>query len=305
MAVMSARRYPIRAAGRLTGLPLETLRAWERRYEAVVPERGPRGRLYTDAQIDRLRLLREAVEQGHAIGLVSRHDTAALRALVEHGRQPPPPAPPAAPWPVLAPVMAAIERLDAPAADAELGKLAALLAPRAFVFEVVLPLMRETGARWHRHEFSVAQEHLVSATLRHLLGALIRLHAPPGVAPTLVFATPAGELHEFGILAAAMLAASAGHGVLYLGPNLPTPDIVAAATGAGVRVVVLGLTAANHRNAAAHEIGLVAGRLPAPVELWVGGEQIKPPRRRGRVELLSDFAAFERALARLREGNGS
>ena len=75
---MSPRRYPIRAVARLTGLPLDTLRAWERRYEAVVPERGPRGRQYTEAQVERLRLLKEAVDQGHAIGTVARQDTSAL-----------------------------------------------------------------------------------------------------------------------------------------------------------------------------------------------------------------------------------
>jgi len=147
----------------------------------------------------------------------------------------------------------------------------------------------------------VAQEHLISATLRHLLGTLIRLHASKGVGPDLVFATPSGELHEFGILAAAMLAASVGHGILYLGPNLPSPDIVAAATRAGVRVVVLGLSTANRRNPAADGIRWVARRLPTEIELWVGGgDGFTPPKRRGRVELMEDFEAFERALERLR-----
>jgi methanogenic corrinoid protein MtbC1 len=302
---MPARRYPIRAVARLTGLSLDTLRAWERRYEAVVPERGPRGRLYTEAHVERLRLLREAVEQGHAIGLAARHDTPTLRALVAQGRAAGPAAG-AAPADTdrLAPVVVAIEALDAAAADQHLGRLALLLPPRAFVLDVALPLMRETGERWHRGEYTVAQEHLVSALLRHLLGTLIRLHTPPGARPALLFATPEGELHEFGILAGAMLATAAGHGVLYLGPSLPAADIAAAAARVLPRAVVLGLTAAGDRPAVLDEVRALARALPATVELWVGGVEVsRRGARRGGAPavMLADFDAFERHLGRLGE----
>ena len=56
-------RYPIRAVSKLTGISVDTLRAWERRYAVVDPERDERGRLYSDADVERLRLLRQAVER--------------------------------------------------------------------------------------------------------------------------------------------------------------------------------------------------------------------------------------------------
>ena len=61
-------QYPIRAVAKLTGIAIDTLRAWERRHRAVTPVRDDRGRMYTDADIARLRLLRGAVEHGHSIG---------------------------------------------------------------------------------------------------------------------------------------------------------------------------------------------------------------------------------------------
>ena len=64
----SPARYPIRAVSRLTGIAIDTLRAWERRYGAVTPTRDDRGRMYTEADVARLRLLNGAVEQGHSIG---------------------------------------------------------------------------------------------------------------------------------------------------------------------------------------------------------------------------------------------
>ena len=68
---MKEHAYPIRAVSKLTGLTVDTLRAWERRYEAIKPSRAGRGRVYSEADIRRLNLLRQAVEAGHAIGQVA------------------------------------------------------------------------------------------------------------------------------------------------------------------------------------------------------------------------------------------
>ena len=71
--------YPIRAVAKLTGVAIDTLRAWERRHSAVTPIRDDRGRMYSDADIARLRLLRGAVERGHSIGRVAGLSDAQLR----------------------------------------------------------------------------------------------------------------------------------------------------------------------------------------------------------------------------------
>ena len=73
-------KYPIRTVSKMTGLGIDTLRAWERRYDAVRPHRDDRGRLYSDADVQRLRLLRDAVANGHAIGRAARFDVRELQA---------------------------------------------------------------------------------------------------------------------------------------------------------------------------------------------------------------------------------
>ena len=73
--------YPIRAVSRMTGIGIDTLRAWERRYRAVTPVRDDRGRMYTDADVARLRLLSGAVEQGHSIGRLAGLSNDELRDL--------------------------------------------------------------------------------------------------------------------------------------------------------------------------------------------------------------------------------
>ena len=64
--------YRIGLTTQITGIRPETLRAWERRYEVVKPIRTDAGdRLYTQADIDRLLLIKKLVDNGDAISAVA------------------------------------------------------------------------------------------------------------------------------------------------------------------------------------------------------------------------------------------
>ena len=263
-----ANRYPIRAVAKITGLSLDTLRAWERRYKAVVPERSDRGRQYGPEHIERLLLLGQLVKRGHAIGGIASLTDQELHNLLaqEPGPLEDGPKPPAD---ILAAVLSAVESFDAARAEDELSRLAAVLSPRDLVYEVAVPLMREVGTRWHEGTFAIAQEHLVSEALRNLLGGMMRLYRPSDAAMKMVLATPAGEAHEFGILASAMLASMAGIEPVYLGPDLPAAEIAETAQRVSARVVLLGITLIGETTR--EEISAVASAMPETVELWVGG----------------------------------
>ena len=77
--------YRIAAVAKLTGMPVPTIRMWERRYGVVTPARSAaNGRLYSRADIDRLILLKSVADAGHAIGTVAQLSEPQLRArLVE------------------------------------------------------------------------------------------------------------------------------------------------------------------------------------------------------------------------------
>jgi MerR family transcriptional regulator, light-induced transcriptional regulator len=303
LAMSSSLRYPISAVARLTGLHLDTIRAWERRHGAVVPERGPRGRVYSDAQVERLRLLAALVRQGHTIGQVASMSTPGLEELLYRTAPPVAPAGPSggAPRDAMTPVLDAIERFDYPAVDREVARLSALFPPREFVYELVLPLMRVVGDRWHRGQLSIAQEHMTSAIMHLVMGTLVRLHAAPPTATTLLFASPEGELHEFGLLAAAMLAGSSGLGVVYLGPSLPEDEIARAAVDSGVRAVVLAVTGGAGSVLAGAK--RVRRALAPHIELWVGGRAASASPgsagSRRRVVPIGSFEELERHLRRL------
>jgi len=299
---MKPLRYPIRAVSKLTGISVDTLRAWERRYAVVEPERDERGRLYSEADVERLKLLRQLVEQGHAIGRVAGLTSDELRALSTRGPDPVPyDGPPVAAPSDLSALVAAVERFDAPALRRELTRLAAILPSRTLAREVALPLLQQVGEGWHEGRYTVAQEHLATAELRSLIGALARLHAVPEGAPRLMLATPPGEQHELGTLVAALVASGSGFQAFYLGPGLPAAEVVGAARRVAPRAVVLGYTGAESAPEGLAAVAEVARALPPQIECWVGGAGAAEAARAAgeRVLAIPDLDGYERHLARL------
>jgi DNA-binding transcriptional MerR regulator/methylmalonyl-CoA mutase cobalamin-binding subunit len=307
---MNTPGYPIRAAAKLSGLSTDTIRAWERRYKAVVPARVGRGRLYSEEQVARLRWLRDAVAAGHSISQVAPLSDQQVRRLLIRGRELSSSEKAAAPSEglhehTLTRVMGAIRRYDAAEAEAELSRLAVLLAPRHLVIDVLLPLLRRVGSEWHRGQLHIAHEHMVSAIFRSLLGALTRLYPVHSPEKRILMTTPSGEMHEFGILTAALLAVGQGIGVVYLGPDLPAREILRAAKKTDADVVLLGITRTRGNVAGIREASRVAAKLPPGKMLWIGGGGNRGVRRAvssGRATLLENFQALERMLGELEAG---
>lgn len=294
-------RYPIRAVSKLTGIGIDTLRAWERRHGAVTPGRDDRGRMYTDADVARLRLLRGAVEHGHSIGRLAGLTDAELRRLAATAEAAPAVAHPPRTSLDAAALTVALQKYDGTAIDQQISRLAAVLPPLELLQDVLMPVLVQVGDEWHRGPARIAHEHLMSSTMRNILGSFLRLYARPEVSTRLLFATPAGERHEIGTLGAAMLAASCGLGVAYLGPDLPAREIVETVRPAGAQVLVLGLTATSAAKATERELRTIVRDLPKEVELWAGGRGavrhtalISP---RGLV--LRDYGAYQQELVRI------
>ena len=299
----SPARYPIRAVSRLTGIGIDTLRAWERRHGAVTPVRDDRGRMYTDDDVARLRLLRGAVTQGHSIGRLAGLSDVDLRHLAATAGAPDAPAvEPARQTPLdTAALNAALHKYDAAGIDREIARLAAVLRPLDLLRDVLMPVLVQAGDDWQRGRAGIAQEHLLSSTIRSILGSFLRLYPHPDAPARLLFATPSGERHEIGTLGAAMLAASSGLGVAYLGPDLPAREIVESVKPAGAHVLVLGLTTSSAGKSKERELRTIVRDLPRNVELWAGGRgaerhaAIISPRGL----ILGDYQAYQQELVRL------
>jgi DNA-binding transcriptional MerR regulator/methylmalonyl-CoA mutase cobalamin-binding subunit len=282
--------FSLGAVVRLTGLSDHTIRAWERRYDAVRPARSPKGtRRYSRAEIERLQLLRAAVEAGHRIGdiarLSDREIEQRLEALPSPERRP------------LDEIREALERLDLSEVERWLGLQLAVLGTGAFCEEIALPLLREAGDRWERGEGSVASEHLLTSATRGLLGTALRSVPRVAGAPRLVFTTPQGERHELGALVAAVTAAGQGASVTYLGPDLPVDEVVSAchrlrADAVGLSVVTLPPEAARRYLEQLRE------SLAPETAVWVGGANAPDAEPDSGVQRLA-LEDLGRAVARL------
>lgn len=233
-------RYTIRAVAARTGLSQHTIRAWERRYGALTPERTETNRrLYGQADVERLTLLGRAVAAGHAISQVADLSNDALLEMAAD-------AAPAAkhsskPRRFVAECEGAIRRMDAATFEHTLLNATAELGAHAVIDDVLVPLIRHIDHGWQAGTVGVAQEHLASTAIRAQLDRIRTWMTPQPFAPRIVVTTPAGQSHELGATLVATVAALQGWHVVYLGSNMPSHEIASATRRVEARAVALSL----------------------------------------------------------------
>jgi MerR family transcriptional regulator, light-induced transcriptional regulator len=201
-----------------SGVSPDLLRAWERRYGLLRPVRSAGGlRLYTPADVERVRVMRQHLADGlaasEAAALASRtgvDDAAAPMAL--------------RPEAMRDELADALDRYDEPRAQAILDRLLAVATVDTLLSDVVLPYLRELGERWERGEASVAQEHFASSIVRGRLLGLARGWGL-GFGPTAVLACLPGELHDLGLIAFGVALRSRGWRIVYLGTDTPIETV--------------------------------------------------------------------------------
>ena len=232
--------HPIRIAAKKAGLSPYLIRAWERRYNVVTPHRTDTNRrLYSDEDIERLSLLHKATLDGESIGQIANLSLSELASLVggknEYLSNEQSPAS------YVDMCLQAARDIDQKQLEAVLMKAAVNLSQRIFFEQVIEPLMYKTGDLWRSGEFKVLHEHVVSAVVRTILGGILNTQNAPKNASVMVVTTPAGQIHEFGALLAAVTAALDGWRVIYLGPNIPVDDIANAVDRQKAVVVALSI----------------------------------------------------------------
>ncbi len=276
---VGAPRHPIRVVAQRTGLTPDVLRAWEKRYGVVEPHRTETGqRLYTDADVERLRLLRQVTEAGRSIGRVAGLTVAELGSLAEEDESHREAADRARVASAGEDAAEHVRNALEAVAALEPGRLNALLMQAAvrlgsgpFLERVAVPLMGEVGERWHRGEVGVAAEHMTTAVVERVVGWLMRPWSEEGAGPVVVVGTPSGQRHELGAMLVAALAAERGWRVLYLGADVPAGEIAAAAALRHAGLVALSAVYPAADAAVAKELRELGALLGDGIGLVVGG----------------------------------
>ncbi|MBS0396269.1 MAG: MerR family transcriptional regulator [Proteobacteria bacterium] len=289
--------FTIKAVSQATGVSIETLRAWERRYRVVEPRRDPNGRRsYDPADVIRLRKLREATERGHPISKLARVSDEELAGILAEREA----AALGAATPGFAEQMLlAAEHYRPDDADQAISMALALLPLPRVVDEVLVPALLEVGERWHAGAFTVAQERIVSNAAKKQVSLVLDTYNRIATGPVLVFATLPEERHELGILMSALLAAARGVRCQYLGPDVPPGDVAVFAERVGAAAVVLSFVRREATAAQEAQLAELLRRLPRAIGVWVGGQGAATLDLAGhgeRVALLGDYRSLEREL---------
>lgn len=243
--------YTIKRAAELTGVPAATLRAWERRYAVVEPERTEAGyRLYDEESLGRIRDMAALLADGWSASTAAaevgrRHLTPDPGTPSPSPAVPPPSSVDASPRATAADGSATTRLIDAAAVldPAGVGRVLdecfALASFEAVVDDWLMPTLEEVGLAWADGRISVAGEHLVAhAVLRRLATAYDAAASHPG-GPVVVVGLPAGVHHELGIFAFAVALRRRGLSTVYLGADLPSPAWRAALDAHAARCAVL------------------------------------------------------------------
>jgi MerR family transcriptional regulator, light-induced transcriptional regulator len=288
----------IGALARATGVPVETLRTWERRYGFPAAERTGTGhRRYAIGMVERVRMVRSALKLGHRPSVALTSSELQLRALLEQS-QPLDAAAPSLDQERVADWLELIRCFDGRALDRELRLSMATIGADRFLAQRAAPLIHEIGERWSRGELGVRHEHFASERLNDFFAQYWQPLNDAASGPAAICATPAGERHSLGLQMATLTLALNNVRVVYLGADTPAPEIVESVAQQAARAIVLSAAIGVGRERLQAECALLRSALGPAFPIVVGGRGFEPaPREVTRLESLAELNDWARTFA--------
>ena len=280
--------YTIKRAAELTGISVATLRAWERRYGVVSPQRSDGGyRLYGPEDVRALAIMNSLVNEGWSAREAAAETTRRLSSRDAAGRETPlgrgdrevrggrvAPLRPGGRYQSedAEAFIRAAERLDSASATAVLDSRFALGTFEHVVDDWLMPTLALVGEAWAHGRLTVAGEHLVSYAVQRRLAAAYEVASARVDGPTLLIGLPPGARHELGLLAFAVAARRAGFATVYVGADLPVEDWLRAIEARRAAGMVMAVPR-NIDIATAQEIVDTVSRTHPEVVIGLGGSQ--------------------------------
>lgn len=212
--------YPIRAISELTGVPTTTLRAWERRYGLLKPERTAKGhRLYSGEDIDLVKQVVKLLKSNHtiseAIRIIKNPELNDVASSEADGH-----------WAVYQQrMLKAVENFNEKSLDTTYNEALSIYPVDMVTEEVIIPVLNTLGDRWQERETGIAEEHFFSAFLRNKLGARLHHESHRSRGNRILVSCLPGEYHELGVLLFCIAAIGHGYQILYLGNNMPPSQL--------------------------------------------------------------------------------
>lgn len=283
--------YPIGTVSEITGVNAVTLRAWERRYGLIQPERTPKGhRMYSQTDVDKIQLILDQLGQGIAISRVAESLTEPAqseRADADIWQQ------------YQARMIDAIGQFDENVLDTIYNEAMSLYPVDIITRQLLTPLLISLGERWQTSEGGVAEEHFFSVFMRNKLGARFHHRNIRNTGPSLIAACLPGEHHEFGLLLFALAAHARGYRLILLGADMPLAELPHVINRTHADAVVLSGSILQDTNTFMAELQNMAQASSIPV--FIGGHVVEAHRdvidAAGATPLPTDLFATLRAIS--------
>jgi DNA-binding transcriptional MerR regulator len=225
---------------RRTGLSVDVLRAWERRYGLLRPRRSAGGfRLYSLRDEDTVRAMLAEIDRGFPPAQAAKLALAqpASRASSTVASRPAAPEAEGALTLVRADLHSALIGFDGGRAHQLIDELFAGFTADAVLSEVVLPFLTDLGDGWERGEITIAQEHFASTLLRERLLGLARPW-DRGNGPRAILACPPDERHDIALICFGIVLGRGGWRITYLGADTPISALAETADALNPDLVV-------------------------------------------------------------------
>ncbi|MCC5810304.1 MAG: MerR family transcriptional regulator [Ectothiorhodospiraceae bacterium] len=224
---MSKGLYPIRTISAMTGVNPVTLRAWERRYGLIRPQRTPKGhRLYTERDIDRIQQILVLLERGIPISQAEQAldrgqpqtESAAtvtetdVSTWDEHRQR----------WDH------ALSSLDDLALEQAYGSALGLFPVDQVMRRIATPLLEETRKAGEDDPLSRGRFHFLKSFLRNKLCARFHHQLPYSSGPKLLLATVDGHCDDYDLMQLAVAAQGRGYRCIMLGTDVSSATLARA-----------------------------------------------------------------------------
>lgn len=280
-----------------SGIKAHTIRIWEKRYQALQPDRTEGNtRYYSDQQLKRLLNIVSLADSGYSTQELCSMPDNQLAALIQQHY---------------------INNAEADTNHYISQLIHAGISYQEQRFQqlftrclkqhgmattykqVIYPLLQRVGLMWSADTLYPAQEHFITHLVRQKMASAIdRLPAPPHDSECWLLFLPENEFHETGLLFSQYLLRQAGKKVIYLGSTLPETTLYNAIETIQPACLLLFMV---HRNQPEHiqaYLDNLRKNCKKVTHIYVCGhtalfQQLKAPAA---THLLSSAEAFEQIL---------
>jgi MerR family transcriptional regulator, light-induced transcriptional regulator len=264
----------ISAVERDTGLSKDTLRIWERRYRFPRPDRDANGeRVYPLSQVEKLRLIKRLMDQGHRPGQIIPRSLDQLVALgsLREGE--------AASRPDLEFFLTLVKGHQLAELRRHLSQAIMKQGLQRFVLDTVEPLNVAIGDAWLRGRLALFEERLYAEQVYALVRTALGSIQSQSTEPRILLTTPPNESNRLGLLLLEALLTMEGADCVPLGTETPMDEIVSAAHAQNVYAVALSLSASFGDRPAATALAELRARLRPDIHLWAAGPAVERMRK--------------------------